>query len=394
MIGRILCVGIIGFVVSSSRATAQALPPGFARNPYGVAGRGQSMTYLNMPKTSPLYFWHPYWGARYITVRPYCPPRDCYGAGPDGEWNYFFWDNSAKTIGRSDAERLRFDQYVRAHLGKVWIIGNEPDSYSQDNLSPTDYATMYHAYYVRVRQLDPSAKFAIASITGSTFVREFDAMRTYYEAVFSEYRRLYQAALAFDYWNIHAYYAGWLPHMPREPQAMTNAVFERIINPYLQYRLSAQSGQYASKPILATEVGLALPENNQLGLSESQIIEFMRVYTGRLATLVAQGIVTDFFWFYGGYTSFADYAQSNLLQPDEKTPSALGRAYVQEARAWDRQFGLEQADSNQDTKIGILDFSGLVKVFGTTNALLSLDTDPRITRADLAIFKQVFNLAN
>lgn len=390
MAWRFACIVLLLITISSSKISARSLPAGFARNPYGVAGSPGSLKFLSMPATSPFYDWRPREKARYITVRPYCPPRNCDGAKPWEVANYWFWDTTAKTIGHSESDRDKFRNYVNRNKGAVWIIGNEPEDSWQDNLSATEYAKMFHIYFTQVKHLDPTAKFTIASVAGIVHYREFTQMKTYYDAVFAEYKRLYGVDIPFDYWNIHAYYHGWTNDHPKTNPEMVNLVFANIIDPYLQYRQTVAGGLYKNKPILVTEIGIAAKE---LSLSQDQVIEYMKLSTSRLLPLVDQGTIESFFWFYGGWDD-GTYVNSNLLQSDWRTPTSLGVAYAHQAHNWDRQFGLEQADFNQDKKIGILDFSGLVKVFGTNNALLSLDSDPKITRADLTIFKQVFNLAS
>jgi hypothetical protein len=388
---RLLSLIAIWFLLLlSSRVSAQTLPAGFARNPYGVAGSPGSLKLLSMPATSSFYDWTPKENARYITVRPYCPPRDCDGSKPWEVSNYWFWDAATNQIGHSESDRTKFRDYVLRNKGAIWIIGNEPDSRSQDNLVPAEYVKMYHAYYTRVKQIDSSAKFAIASITGATYHKEFPHMQTFYDAMFVEYKRLYGQNLPFDFWNLHAYYLGWLPGHPRESQAMVDAVFSRIITPFLAYRQMVAQGIYASKPILATEVGLATGNNNALDLTSEISIAFMQAYTNRLQVLVANKTLADFFWFYGGHAA-GDYALSSLLQSDWKTPTSLGQAYTQKAREWDRQFGLEQADFTRDTKINIFDINHLFKAIGTTNAALSLDTNDIVGLSDLALFTKIWN---
>lgn len=391
MRSRLISLLVFGIFLLSAPVQAQSLPAGFARNPYGVAGSPGSLKSLSMPVTSPFYDWTPKEKARYITVRPYCPPRSCDGSKPWEQANYWFWNATSNTIGHNETDRKKFSEFVARNKGATWIIGNEPDSRSQDNLTPIEYVKMYQTYYTQVRKLDPSAKFAITSITGATYHKEFLQMQAYYDAVFSEYMKMHQREIDFDYWNLHAYYAGWTASHAKTPETMLAAVNEQIINPFLTYRLTVNGGEYRLKPILATEIGMSFGNNNSMGVSEQTGIEFMKLYTRRLLALVDDGSLESFFWFYGGYAP-GDYFQSCLLNEDWKTPTALGIAYAKEARAWDREYGLERADFNQDKRISILDFSSIVKSFGTTNATYSLDTNPRITRSDIIFFKQLQDL--
>lgn len=341
-----------------------------------------------MPITSTFYDWIPHEKARYITVRPYSPPRG--GVAADDSKNPYFWNLSSGMIGRSEADRAKFRDYVLRNRGRVWIIGNEPEVTSQDNLTPTQYAQMYRTYYSTVSQLDPSATFAIASVGQVTYHAEFDKVKPYYDAIFAEYKRLYGVDLPFHYWNLHAYYAGWAPSHASTPTSMVDAVFTKLINPYIAYAQTVSNGRYKSNKILATEVGFAWPNDNALGISEAAGIEFMRLYTNRLVSGVNEGTFLGFFWFYGGWAG-EPYFHSSLIDSSWKKPTAIGLAYAQQARAWDREHGVERADFTRDAKINIFDVNRLVKGFGTTDAALSLDTNPKVTTNDLTLFKQVWN---
>jgi hypothetical protein len=263
-------------------------------------------------------------------VRPYCPPRSCDGAKPWEQSNYWFWDSAANQIGHNQADRDKFRQFVNQNKGRTWIIGNEPDSNTQDNLTPTQYAQMYHAYYSQIRSIDPTAKFALTSVTGVVHHREFPYIQNYLNAIFDEYQRLYNTPIVFDYWNLHAYYHGWLPTHPRTNPEMTNLVFARIINPFLDYRQTAQSGRYRQQPVLITELGIAA---KQLNLTSDQVIQYMKLTTNQVLPLVKNKSVESFFWFYGGWST-GDYTISSLLQSDWKTPTPLGKAYATEAQKW------------------------------------------------------------
>lgn len=300
------------------------------RNPYGIAGSPGGLKKLSMPQSSTFYDWTPRENAVYITVRPYCPPRNCDGTKPWELSNYWFWDATTRQIGHNASDRIKFREFVLRNKGKVWIIGNEPEDRSQDNLVAIEYAKMFHTYHTQVKQFDPTAKFAITSIAGVVHYREFPQMQTYYDAVFSEYIQMYGVSLPFDYWNLHAYYHGWLSTHPDTSPEMVNLVFSKIINPYLQYRQIAQEGLYKNKPILATEIGIAAKD---LHLSSDQVIEYMELFTNRLLPLVANNTLESFFWFYGGWTD-GTFIHSSLLQSDWTTPTALGRAYAQEAQKW------------------------------------------------------------
>ena len=100
----------------------------------------------------------------------------------------------------------RVEEAVRANPGSVWIIGNEPEcaitdgdgNPMQGNLTPQEYAAIYHDYYTRVTGWDPTARFAIGGV-----VQPSPARFTWLEKTLQSYRSSYGRAMPIDVWTLH-----------------------------------------------------------------------------------------------------------------------------------------------------------------------------------------------
>ncbi len=89
---------------------------------------------------------------------------------------------------------------VDRNRGSLWLIGNEPDSPAQDNVSPEDYAHVYRQAYYDIKRLDPTAQVAIGGIVQATPLR-----MKWLDRVWNEYQRAYGEPMPVDIWNVHAF---------------------------------------------------------------------------------------------------------------------------------------------------------------------------------------------
>lgn len=89
---------------------------------------------------------------------------------------------------------------VAQNRGSLWLIGNEPDAPAQDNVSPEDYARVYHQAYYDIKRVDPAAQVAIGGIVQATPLR-----MKWLDRVWAEYQRTYGETMPVDVWNVHAF---------------------------------------------------------------------------------------------------------------------------------------------------------------------------------------------
>jgi len=94
---------------------------------------------------------------------------------------------------------------VRANPGAVWIVGNEPEClvtagyvYQQGNLTPQEYAEVYHEYYTRIIGWDPTARFAIGGV-----VQPSPARFLWLERALRAYEDKGEGPMPIDVWTIH-----------------------------------------------------------------------------------------------------------------------------------------------------------------------------------------------
>ena len=91
-------------------------------------------------------------------------------------------------------------QAAAQYPGRVWFLGNEPDSPYQDNLEPHVYAEAYHDLYHAIKAADPTARIANGGIVQVT-----PARLLYLDMVLDSYAERYGQAMPVDVWNIHVY---------------------------------------------------------------------------------------------------------------------------------------------------------------------------------------------
>jgi hypothetical protein len=87
---------------------------------------------------------------------------------------------------------------VDSYPGALWLIGNEPDCMWQDNVTPEEYARVYHDLYYFIKGRDGTSQVAAGSIVQPTPLR-----LQYLDRVLVAYRAQYGRALPVDVWNIH-----------------------------------------------------------------------------------------------------------------------------------------------------------------------------------------------
>jgi hypothetical protein len=169
---------------------------------------------------------------------------------------------------------------VAANPGAVWLIGNEPDSPSQDNLVPELYARAYRHLYQLIKTVDPTARLGAGSIVQPTPLR-----LQYLDQVLAAYRAYYSQTLPADLWNIHSYilreitfddpeamnnggpYAVWGAYVPpginatrgelyTESQMFSIPIFRQRL---IDFRAWMARNGYRDLPLLITEYGTLYP---------------------------------------------------------------------------------------------------------------------------------------
>ncbi len=151
--------------------------------------------------------------------------------------------------------------------GGVWIIGNEPDNIWQDNITPEEYAQVYHELYYLVKEVDPRASIAVAGVTQATPLR-----LAYLDRVLIAYEALYNKPMPVDWWTVHGFVlreergTGGAEIPPGFNGVMNGALYEAVDTNSMEYfkdqiiafrTWMAQRG-YRDKPLALTEFGILL----------------------------------------------------------------------------------------------------------------------------------------
>ncbi|NBD34933.1 MAG: hypothetical protein GVY30_02915, partial [Chloroflexi bacterium] len=84
--------------------------------------------------------------------------------------------------------------------GATWLIGNEPDCHTMDNMRSDWYAYAYHDMYHIIKEADPTAKIAAGNIVQPTQQRFM-----YLDRVLDAYEEAYGESLPADLWSTHSY---------------------------------------------------------------------------------------------------------------------------------------------------------------------------------------------
>jgi hypothetical protein len=126
--------------------------------------------------------------------------------------------------------------------GAMWLIGNEPDSPYQDDLTPEVYARAYHHLFYLIKQHDPSAQVGMAGIVQPTPLRF-----QYLDRVWSAYQQYYSERLPTDLWNTHSYILREID--PTDPEAYPNG-------PYSVWGAFIPPGMAATRGILYSMVDM------------------------------------------------------------------------------------------------------------------------------------------
>ena len=101
------------------------------------------------------------------------------------------------------------------HPGAAWVIGNEPNTGLQDNLSPQAYAAFFDRVVTAIRAGDPTARIVAPNTLNFDFRCRGCAGndltgREWIDGFRAAYRELRGVEPPIDIWGIHAYEIDWL----------------------------------------------------------------------------------------------------------------------------------------------------------------------------------------
>ena len=248
---------------------------------------------------------------------------------------------------RSTPDAGTITNTAQAHPGSTWLIGNEPDVIWQDNLSPEQYAEVYHSYYAAIKRADPSAPLAVAGVAQPTPLR-----LAYLDRVLEAYERAYGRPMPVDVWTVHNFVlreerGSWGAEIP---PGFEDVMVGRLVDVRDHARLDLFEAQlrefrswmalrgYRNTPLALTEYGILMP--TEYGFPTEVVTDYLQATLDLLMRLVdpASGYPADgnrlvqrWAWFSLSDVSFpggdlADLATGRLTE--------VGLAYRRSVERW------------------------------------------------------------
>ena len=198
---------------------------------------------------------------------------------------------------RVDQGRVR--EVALAQPGSLWLLGNEPerralrvssatDQYA--DLTPDEYATIYHELYQVIKQADPTAQIAVGGVVQPSPLR-----LRWLDLVLESYQFQYGAPMPVDVWNIHIQimrekldHAGcdgcWGADIPRGIEDVQeglmleiedNADLEKLKGFVWAFRRWMKERGQQDKPLIISEYGVLMP-SEYLGKTKDEGDEVVR----------------------------------------------------------------------------------------------------------------------
>ncbi len=191
---------------------------------------------------------------------------------------------------------------ARASPGHTWIIGNEPDVIWQDNLSPEQYAEVYHSYYAAIKRADPTARVAVAGVAQPTPLR-----LAYLDRVLEAYEQAYGQLMPVDVWTVHHFVlreerGSWGAEIPPGfEEVMVGRLYDVSDHARLdlfeaqlrEFRSWMAQRGYRNTPLALTEFGILMPA--EYGFPTELVTDYLQATLDLLMRLVdpASGYPAD-----------------------------------------------------------------------------------------------------
>lgn len=170
---------------------------------------------------------------------------------------------------------------VDANLGRLWIVGNEPENIWQDNCTPAMYAAVYHDVYTMIKDRDSTAQVAVGGVTQPTPLR-----LQWLDAVLQQYLDSYGEPMPVDVWTIHTMIlqelkGSWGCEIPRGLAATSGRLYTvaendsiRIFRQHIvDMRVWMRDRGYRNTPLINSEYGVLMPV--EYGFTAERVNAFM-----------------------------------------------------------------------------------------------------------------------
>ena len=229
--------------------------------------------------------------------------------------------------------------------GALWLIGNEPDMFRQDNVTPIQYVTQYRQAYFAIKGYDPTAQVAAGGIVQPTPLR-----LGWLSVAWDTYQQLYGSPMPVDVWNIHNYILqetpgewgcgippGYYGERPQTYPASSHddlTIFQDHVRAMRQWM--ADHGQ-RDKPLIISEYGILFPGSS--GYDLTRVSNFFVNTTNWMLTASdpALGYPADdnhlvqrWMWYSLDDTNFNDSGDTiaALMDPPTHQVRAMGQVFA------------------------------------------------------------------
>lgn len=289
--------------------------------------------------------------------------------------------------------QTRFDSWVTANPGRIWLMGNEPEGFEdvadlggQDALTDVEYAVFYRTYTSYIATRDADALFANAAMpmtTSPTWAPHLpvESVIATWERILGIYENLYGEEMPVDVWNMHLY-AG---HGCTDP-ATHRAEFVSVIESFRSFVDSTRGRIYRGLPLILTEFNGTYDSS---GFTRENVVAFLHDFREELNRLWIHGVLSKWFWFVSnGGTS---WPAVGILESGDLT--LVGEEYL--AAAWHWENLKLPMDFDQDDDVDQADFGRFQACLtgaGITQndpACLDarLDEDDDVDEGDMVLFR-------
>ncbi len=252
-----------------------------------------------------------------------------------------FWHTVRLGPGGVRTNWADIDRVLAEQPGAVWVIGNEPDVVVQDNLTPQEYARIFHTIVSYIKTRDPAAKIAIGGVSQPTPLR-----MAYLDVVLDTYQAEYGQPMPIDIWTVHAFVlreeAGtWGVGIPPGMSAAGARLYEvsdhgnlEIIKQNLvDFRAWMAARGYQERPLAITEYGIVMPHD--YGFPPEMVADFMvRSFDYFVNAANSTGYSADggrlvqwWFWF-SMYEAEEGYGTGNLYDAATGQLTPLGWTFT------------------------------------------------------------------
>ena len=182
----------------------------------------------------------------------------------------------------TNSRRVKLRTTARANPGSLWIIGNEPETRGQGEITPEAYADIYYEAYHLLKEADPTAKIAIGGVAMPSPLRLkwLDRCMNYYKATYGE-------KMPVEVWNIHMQILredrnGWGCGIPYGLSEKTGRlyeiadnwsvdVFQQLLTEFCTWLVARGE---RDKPLIISEYGTLMP-SSYMPNGDQDVIAFM-----------------------------------------------------------------------------------------------------------------------